>query len=236
MEKLYDITAVCKELGTTSRTLRHWEEKGIVESTKSPFSNRRQYSEAQIESIKKVIFLRSIGIPITDIQKWQMSGEDIKVFIEERRSRLLSFIERKVQEYERLSDAYMSLCDGNDIFKVKESGVIPNAEQLRIAGECTVSIISGELAVCLSYFSQKMKDYMPLEVFRKVREDTMKPLGEFSGNYTLEADRKNANVVFARLNYEKLGLYIKYVFSGNVLHGLWFNYYGDSQTQLQEEL
>jgi len=142
MEILYDITAVCKKLGTTSRSLRHWEEKGIIESTKSPFSNRRQYSEAQVENIKKVIFLRSIGIPITDIQKWQMSGEDIKVFIEERRSRLLSFIERKVQEYERLTDAYMSLCDGNDIFKVKESGVIPNAEQLRIAGECTVSIIS----------------------------------------------------------------------------------------------
>ena len=118
------------------------------------------------------------------------------MFIEERRSRLLSFIERKVQEYERLTDAYMSLCDGNDIFKVKESGVIPNAEQLRIAGECTVSIISGELAVCLSYFSQKMKDYMPLEVFRKVREDTLIPLGEYSGSYTLEADRKNANVVF----------------------------------------
>lgn len=236
MEKIYDITAVCKELGTTSRTLRHWEEKGIVESTKSPFSTRRHYTEAQIENIKKVVFLRSIGIPITDIQKWQISGEDIKVFVEERRSRLLGYIQRKMQEYEQLIDAYMSLCDGNDIFKVSERSAAPSAEQLRIAKECTDAFLSGELSRCFLYFSEKMKDYMPLSAFQKVREDTLRPLGEYLGNYTVEADRKNASIIIARLSYEKLGLYIKYVFSDNILHGLWFNYYGDKETQISEEL
>ena len=32
-KQMYDITAVCKMLGTTSRTLRFYEEKGIIQST-----------------------------------------------------------------------------------------------------------------------------------------------------------------------------------------------------------
>lgn len=32
-KSLYDITEVCKMLDTTSRTLRFYEEKGIIQST-----------------------------------------------------------------------------------------------------------------------------------------------------------------------------------------------------------
>ncbi|MBO4283567.1 MAG: MerR family transcriptional regulator, partial [Clostridia bacterium] len=32
-KQVYDIAEVCKMLGTTSRTLRFYEEKGIVQST-----------------------------------------------------------------------------------------------------------------------------------------------------------------------------------------------------------
>ena len=35
-EHLYDITEVCGMMGTTSRTLRFYEEKGIIKSTSSP--------------------------------------------------------------------------------------------------------------------------------------------------------------------------------------------------------
>jgi len=236
MERLYDISEVCRELNVTSRTLRHWEEKGIAESTKTSFKNRRQYSEKQIDNIKKVVFLRSIGIPITDILEWQRSGENIKIFIEKRRSRLLSLIERKMSEYERLTDAYMSLCDGNDIFEKDKSFEVPDGEQLKIAKKCTEAFLCGDLSLCTTYFSNKMKDYMPLCVFERIREDTLRPLGAYMGDYTIEADRKNTNIVYARITYEKLGLCIKYVFSQNILHGLWFNYFGDKENQIEEAL
>ena len=54
-QKLLDINTACRMLGTTSRTLRFYEEKGIIQSTVSPFSNRRQYSMEQLEQIKKVL-------------------------------------------------------------------------------------------------------------------------------------------------------------------------------------
>ena len=45
---LFDITAVCKMLGITSRTLRFYEEKGIITSTTIGLSSRRQYTEEQV--------------------------------------------------------------------------------------------------------------------------------------------------------------------------------------------
>ena len=52
MEKLYDISEVCELLGTTSRTLRFYEEKGIIQSTKELDSQRCKYTESQLEHIK----------------------------------------------------------------------------------------------------------------------------------------------------------------------------------------
>ena len=40
-KQIYDITEVCKMLGTTSRTLRFYEEKGIIQSTTVGTSSRR---------------------------------------------------------------------------------------------------------------------------------------------------------------------------------------------------
>ena len=71
---LYDITEVCKMLGTTSRTLRFYEEKGIIQSTTVGTSSRRQYTEEQISHIKNVggIFLKdgcSMHNPVIIISK-----------------------------------------------------------------------------------------------------------------------------------------------------------------------
>ena len=40
-ETLYDISAVCRMFGTTSRTLRYYEEKRLINSTTFPPSDRR---------------------------------------------------------------------------------------------------------------------------------------------------------------------------------------------------
>lgn len=75
-QKLLDINEVCKMLSTTSRTLRFYEQKGIISSTSVPFQPRRQYDAEQIEHIKKVLVLRSLGLPIAKIQKLQQGNAD----------------------------------------------------------------------------------------------------------------------------------------------------------------
>ena len=77
-KQMYDITEVCKMLGTTSRTLRFYEEKGIIQSTTVGTSSRRQYTEEQISHIKNVLVLRTLGLSVKAIAELQNSGMDLK--------------------------------------------------------------------------------------------------------------------------------------------------------------
>ena len=105
MKKLntIDIGEVCKMLGTTSRALRYYEEKGIIQSTASPFQTRRQYSVEQIGQIKNVLVLRSLGLSIGQIQQLQRGGSLLDA-IAQRRAQLIASISSKMKEIHLLNE------------------------------------------------------------------------------------------------------------------------------------
>lgn len=63
---IHDITT---QLGITSRTLRHWEQKGLFRSSRDPQSNWRVYDYEAIQHIRLVVLLRELDIPIKDVKK-----------------------------------------------------------------------------------------------------------------------------------------------------------------------
>ena len=71
MKLCYDITEVCRLLGVTSRTLRFYESQGIIQSTVTPFSKRRMYTEAQLSEIRNVLLLRKLGLSVKSIGELQ---------------------------------------------------------------------------------------------------------------------------------------------------------------------
>ncbi len=73
METTYDITEVCTRLGTTSRTLRYYEEQGLIESTTDYPSRRRRYTEAQVDAIRQVLALRTLGLSVAAIRELHSS-------------------------------------------------------------------------------------------------------------------------------------------------------------------
>lgn len=54
-------------LGTTPRTLRFYEEKGLVAPTKARENGYRLYSEADMERLRWIIALRELGMPLAVI-------------------------------------------------------------------------------------------------------------------------------------------------------------------------
>ncbi|SFE64242.1 putative AdoMet-dependent methyltransferase [Paenibacillus algorifonticola] len=54
-------------LGTTPRTLRFYEEKGLVTPAKARENGYRLYSEADIERLRWIIALRELGMPLAAI-------------------------------------------------------------------------------------------------------------------------------------------------------------------------
>lgn len=69
MNDLIAITKVCQLLNTTSRTLRFYEEKGLIHSTRAQFTELRHYSFEEVERIRKILILRSLNLSLGEIKE-----------------------------------------------------------------------------------------------------------------------------------------------------------------------
>ena len=225
-KQMYDITEVCKMLGTTSRTLRFYEEKGIIQSTTVGTSSRRQYTEEQISHIKNVLVLRTLGLSVKAIAELQNSGTDLKDAVLSKRAEIYASIDSRIREINLLNEALSALESGKDIFAEDwQLSSAMNAEEKEIARICTDAILSGDTDTLYEYLSSRLAEYMPRDVYRVVRKDTLAPLGDFVSIDKTVADDRFSNKLYCFIRYSKLGLKITYVFHGGKIDGLWLGYY-----------
>lgn len=224
MSELIRISKVCKLLGTTSRTLRYYEEQGIVNSTNVSGNIQRQYTIEQIAHIKNVFLLRSLGLSISSIKELLQENVILTTIIKEKRAFVLAQIETKAQELRLLEEALCVIDSGGDIFTINTELPYNNTETIisDIAVKCTNFLLLNDLNACYDYFTVKLTEYMPISVLEEVWADTIEPLGIYLGTEKIMVAE---NIVFHFLRYEKLGLKIKYVFHNGNISGLWVDYY-----------
>lgn len=225
-KSLYDITEVCKMLDTTSRTLRFYEEKGIIQSTTVGISSRRQYTEKQISRIKNVLVLRTLGLSVKAIAELQNKGIDLKDAVLSKRAEIYASIESRIREINLLNEALSAIESGKDIFAEDwQLSSVMNTEEKEIARICTDAILSGATDTLYEYLSPRLSEYMPRDVYIAVRKDTLAPLGEYLSVDRTVADDRFSNRLYCFIRYSKLGLKITYVFHGGKIDGLWLGYY-----------
>ena len=214
-QQIYDITEVCRMLGTTSRTLRFYEEKGIIQSTTVGTSSRRQYTEEQLSFIKNVLVLRTLGLSVKAIAELQNSGTDLKEAVLSKRAEIYASIESRVREINLLNEALSALESGKNIFSEDwQLSSAMNAEEKEIARLCTDAILNGDNNVLYEHLSPRLTQYMPQDVYCVVRKDTLAPLGDFVSIEKTVADDRFSNKLYCFVRYTKLGLKITYVFHG----------------------
>lgn len=220
---LLDISEVCEMLNITSRTLRFYEDKGLITSTKV-ISNRRKYSVEQVELIKKILVLRTLGLSVSKIKEIQAGDSDLRQSIIEHKSKILATIVTKSKEIKLLDEALNTLEHNGNIFYSAA-----NNEDLSVQNETvsfiTDNFISGNYRVVFEKFSETLQSYTPLPAFERIVKDTLSPLGKFLSLESVEKDASQSNVFYSYLKYEKLGLRIKFVMYENVVHGFWLAYY-----------
>lgn len=225
-KQMYDITEVCKMLGTTSRTLRFYEEKGIIQSTTVGTSSRRQYTEEQISHIKNVLVLRTLGLSVKEVAELQTKDADLKDAVLSKRAEIYASIDSRIREINLLNEALSALESGKDIFAEDwQLSSAMNAEEKEIARICTDAILSGDTDTLYEYLSSRLAEYMPRDVYRVVRKDTLAPLGDLVSIDKTVADDRFSNKIYCFIRYSKLGLKITYVFHSGKIDGLWLGYY-----------
>ena len=229
-KQMYDITEVCRMLGTTSRTLRFYEEKGIIQSTTVGTSSRRQYTEEQVSLIKNVLVLRTLGLSVKAIAELQNSGTDLKEAVLSKRAEIYASIESRAREINLLNEALSALESGKNIFNEDwQLSSAMNAEEKETARLCTDAILNGDDNVLYEHLSPRLAQYMPKDVYCVVRKDTLVPLGDFVSIEKTVADDRFSNKLYCFVRYTKLGLKITYVFHGGKIDGLWLGYYDTNE-------
>lgn len=68
MNSFRSISNVCHQLGLTSRTLRHWEDRGLINSHRDPQSGWRFYDQETIGRIRLVMLFRQLDIPLDQVK------------------------------------------------------------------------------------------------------------------------------------------------------------------------
>lgn len=227
---LYDITEVCRMLGTTSRTLRFYEEKKIITSTTVGLSARRKYTEEQLLQIKNVLVLRSLGLSVKSITELQKEQSDLKNAVLSKRAEIYASIEAHIKEINLLNEAVYALELGKNIFDdAWQTRSDANFEELEIARLCTDAIINNDDEFLYKHLSSRLLQYMPKDVYSVARRDTLATLGDFLGIDEIAADKKYSNKIFSKVRYSKLGLMITFVFHAGKIDGLWLGYYDSTR-------
>jgi DNA-binding transcriptional MerR regulator len=76
MEEIVTIGEVSKALGLTTRTLRYWEEVGIIESVARSGGSNRGYTQYTVRRIKFIMRLKDFGLTIKEMQDlYKVYGE-----------------------------------------------------------------------------------------------------------------------------------------------------------------
>lgn len=77
-EEIVSIGELAKELGLTTRTLRYWEEVGIIEAVERADGANRGYTPYYVRRIKFIMKLKDLGLTIKEMQDLYSAYGDAK--------------------------------------------------------------------------------------------------------------------------------------------------------------
>ena len=99
MEDNQKIGEVAMKFNISGRTLRYYEEIGILRSTRNDESQYRYYDQEAINRLEQILFLRKMQIPVKDIRAI-FTSESIQVVIDALRLKLKNLEEETVMTME----------------------------------------------------------------------------------------------------------------------------------------
>lgn len=109
------ISELTSLLGITKENLRYYEKEGLISPSRRE-NGYRDYSEDDIEKLKKVLVLRKLGVPVADIREIFEGGKDLSEALNETAARLdaeIASMEQARQLCEDLRKEHLSINELN---------------------------------------------------------------------------------------------------------------------------
>lgn len=91
------IKEVEEELNVSRANVRFYEKEGLLTARRNPINGYRDYSRENIETLKKIIFLRKLNVPIEEIKLVQLE----KLSMEEMLHKQADSLEAEIKQLEQ---------------------------------------------------------------------------------------------------------------------------------------
>ncbi|GKU24176.1 MerR family transcriptional regulator [Clostridium folliculivorans] len=216
MEEIYTIREVCDRYGVTTRTLRFYEEKGILKSVQEKDRMPRKYSKYEAEKIGHILFLKELGFNISEICELLNDKHDLKSAIQSRQSLIQTQIELKNIQLRRLQNTMKLINDGKDIFSFHCDIDDEKKLQKERALEFAKSFIEKDWDSMSQFFAPTSRDFLSVDIIKKFRETISDEIGNFKAIvHILQFDYD----ISLYLEFENCGAVMKIVFSGSYIVG-----------------
>lgn len=117
----YTISEVAQMSGLSTRTLRYYDEIGLLRPTKNQDNDYRLYCSTDLEKLQTIMFLKEMGLSLKNIKQWIQDKEvDLSKILKEQRFQIVA----QVRKYQ----AILNLLD--DTIKHYEEGIhMPDNEK-----------------------------------------------------------------------------------------------------------
>ena len=168
---LIRINEVVDNFGISSRTLRYYEEMGLLWSIHPDHKTQRYYDAAALERLKQIIVLRKLQIPVKDIvtiYKSESTAALIQAFVDKLES--LDTEISALSELRRLVDEFLHKMLMSGIKKISAITLLYEETEKRLA------TIKKEEAVTFEKLSEISREALKLHDVRIIRLPPMRVL------------------------------------------------------------
>lgn len=164
------LNEIIEEVGMTKRAVKFYEEKGLLTVQKDS-NGYRNYTDQDVEILKRISVYRKLGIGIKDIQRI-LSGEDESI--------LLSIYQEKLNEHKLRDEEIKALrefIDDRDATKANELidyHTVENAIETLLPGEWG------------NYFRQHFKPFLYVRIKTEEQKQALKNILTYCDETTLK--------------------------------------------------
>jgi DNA-binding transcriptional MerR regulator len=228
MNELKCIKEVCKMLDMTPRTIRYYEERGLVKTVRESKTAQRRLDKDNIERLRNIRFLRMIGLSLDEISGVIDSKEKAADLIFTKTAELSAELSSLNERAAILRRVLAIVEKGGDIYSADLSAphTEDEAEIRRIGAECTRLLLERRFSEINQYLAADMNK-LPPSVYEALWDNHIQPCGKFIsiGEQTLDG-----NKVKNRLHFEKLDVIVKIEVIDGVVTGSILQYSKEKET------
>ena len=228
MKETKHISEVCKLLGTTSRTIRYYEQLGLIQTTRETPSAPRRLDAENIEQLRRILFLRKIGLSLDEITVVFREKKDAAELIRSKSVALSARITALTERVKLLECVIEAAKKNEDIYALdlqRESEML-DSSHLKTAEIIADLLLSRRFAEITPYLLPEVREHLTPELTKTAWERFTEPCGAYVGKIKRETEGTTVKVY---LQFEKTGIMIVVPFKGEMLGGLLMKYWNEKE-------